>query len=63
LTIPSKGVFFQLVQRGIATIVKKMNVSSSAAKGESRGVIEDKPRFLKRERDFLFWGLGRDNLT
>jgi hypothetical protein len=34
-----------------------MNVSSSAAKGESRGVIEDKTRFLERERGFLFWGL------
>lgn len=55
-----KGVFFKLVQRGIATIIKNVNVSSSAAKGESRGVIEDKARFLERERDFLFRGNRAD---
>jgi len=49
LTIPSKEVFLQSVQQGIETLLKIYEVSSTADKGGSRGVIEDKTPFFGKE--------------
>jgi len=53
LRIPSEKVFLQSVQRGIETLLKIYDVSSTADKGGSRGVIEDKTPFLGKESGFF----------
>jgi len=64
LTIPSKEVFLQSVQRGIETLLKIYEVSSTADKGGSRGVIEDKTPFLGKEGGvFCFFEWGADVMS
>jgi len=57
LTFSPQCVFSQSVQQGIKILFKTYDVSSTADKGGSRGVIEDTTPFLeKRKRGFLFGG-------
>jgi len=49
LIFSSQGVLSQSVRQGIETLLKIYDVSSTAHKGESRGVIEDKTPVLGKE--------------
>lgn len=52
LTIPSKEVYLQSVQRSIEILLKIYDVLSIAHKGGNRGVIENRTPFLGKRK----WG-------
>jgi len=61
LTIPSKEVFLQSVQQSIETLLKIYDVSSTADKGESRGVIEYNAPFLGKRAGVFLWEMKCEN--
>jgi len=59
LTFSPQGVFSQSAQRSIENLQKIYDVSSTANKGRSSGVIRDKPRFLRKECGVFYFEVGK----